>query len=83
MNIHHYIEETIGEDSGVLLADGFEDAFIGVGWQANLPVAVYDRDECINILMKDGMEEDEAEEYFEFNVQGAYVGLQTPMFLVQ
>ena len=31
--------------------------------------------------MKDGMSEDEAEEYFEFNVTGAWVGHGTPIFV--
>jgi hypothetical protein len=31
--------------------------------------------------MKDGMEYDEALEYFDFNIAGAYVGEQTPIFI--
>ena len=30
---------------------------------------------------RDGMHEDEAEEYFEFNVTGAWVGHGTPVFV--
>ena len=67
---------------GALLADGFEDALIGYGYQFNFPVAVYSRKVCIDILMFDGiMEYDEATEYFDFNVAGAYVGESTPVFL--
>ena len=67
----------------VLLADGFEDAFIGLMYRfTNAPVAAYDRAKCIQILMeRDGMGEDEAEEFFEFNVIGAYVGELTPCFI--
>ena len=64
----------------MLLADGFEEAFIGSGTQFNKEVAVYDRDKCIEILSKD-MTIDEAEEYFDFNVTGAYVGEETPVFV--
>jgi len=39
-----------------------------------------DREKCIEILMED-MSEEEAEEYFEFNVQGSYVGETTPAFI--
>lgn len=74
------VEESLGEDENILLADGFEDAFIGVGRQFNTPFAIYDRGFCIDILMED-MSEEEAEEYFEFNVQGAYVGENTPVFV--
>lgn len=65
-----------------LLADGFEDALIGVGQQFNKTLAVYDRQKCIEILMeRDGMSDEEAVEYFEYNVTGAWVGEYTPIFL--
>jgi hypothetical protein len=65
----------------ILLADGFEDAFIGV--KNYIPLkALYDIDKCINVLIeRDGMDEDEALEFFEFNVAGAYVGKHTPQFV--
>jgi hypothetical protein len=40
----------------------------------------YDTDKVIEILMED-MSEDEAWEYFEYNVLGAWVGEHTPVFL--
>ena len=81
MTLHEKLEEYKSE-SGPILADGFEDAFIGMGWQCgNEPCAVYDRDKCIEILVEQGMEHDDAVEYFGFNVQGAWVGPQTPIFL--
>ena len=65
-----------------LLADGFEDALIGFGYQFTYPIAVYSRKRCIEILMDDGiMDYSEATEYFDFNVSGAYVGESTPVFL--
>ena len=78
------IREWLGEiNPETLLADGFEDAFIGIAWQFNKALACYDRRKCVNILMdRDGMSEDEADEYFEFNVTGAYMGEYTPVFLV-
>ena len=60
-----------------------EEAFIGLGEQfSNPPIAVYDREKCIEILARD-MTYEEAVEYFEFNVIGAWVGEQTPMFLTK
>jgi uncharacterized beta-barrel protein YwiB (DUF1934 family) len=44
---------------------------------------IYDREKCIEILMADGTDRDEAEEYFEFNTSGAWVGNATPGFLVR
>ena len=63
------------------IADGLDEAFIGIGRQANNMVAVYDEDKCVELFMKrDGMEEDVAWDNFVFNVASAYVGTDTPIF---
>ena len=66
--------------SDALLADGFEDAFIGFGTRFTYDVAVYDYNKCIDILERD-MPHEDAVEYFEFNTRGAYVGENTPVFV--
>lgn len=73
---------SIGET--VLLADGFEDAFIGLSQRISEPMtAVYSYDKMIDVLMsRDGMEYEEACEYLDFNVLGAWVGPQTPIIVV-
>ena len=70
----------------ILLADGFDDAFIGVGDNAEgNPVAVYSIEKCLNILAEQFKDEEDAIgdaiDYFEFNVRGSYVGEFTPMFI--
>ena len=68
-----------------VLADGFDEAFIGMVERCGLPapVVLYDRGKCIQILIdRDGMTYEDAEEFFDFNVTGAWVGEYTPMFLV-
>jgi len=68
----------------MLFADGFDEALIGTGDRFGFsgPVAVYDMDKCFEILVvRDGMEYEEAVEYFEFNVIGAWVGDGTPIFV--
>jgi hypothetical protein len=80
MKITEKIENILNEDENVLLADGFENAFIGIGRQFGTPIAIYDRSKCIEILTED-MSEEEAEEYFQFNVEGSWVGEKTPIFL--
>lgn len=77
--ILEYIEN-YSQDQTVLLADGFDEAFLGIGQQFNNIFAVYDKFKCIKILAKD-MTLEEAEEYFDFNVVGAYVGENTPVFV--
>ena len=70
-------------EENILTPDGFDDALIGVAQVFNTLVAIYDREKCLTILQqRDGMSYEDAEEFFEFNVQGAYVGEQTPGFLV-
>ena len=83
MIIESFIEDQVGDDQQVLLADGLEDAFMGIGSAFNAaPVAIYNRDKVIEILMaRDGMTIDEAYEFFDFNIAGAYVGEYTPIFM--
>jgi len=67
----------------MLLADGFSRAFIGIGHRAGSnDIAVYDYDRCAKVLMRrDGMTEEEAYEFLDFNVVGSYVGDLTPIFV--
>jgi len=77
-NIIEVLEETNEE---ALLADGFEDALIGTVQRFGMNnVALYDYPKCIKILEKQGMKEDEAIEFFEYNVVGAWMGDGTPAF---
>mgnify|MGYP000703772015 CR=1 FL=1 len=63
-----------------VLWDGLDEAVVGIGGRVNLgPVAIYDREKCIKILAGQEMSWEEAEEYFSFNVEGAYVGEYTPI----
>lgn len=76
------VESLREEYPDCLMADGFDDALIGVIDGACRPtVACYDYQKCIEILMERGMDETEASEYMDFNVTGAYVGPLTPLFL--
>jgi len=75
-------EDLMEDYDGCLMADGFEEALIGFGTRFNSPVTIYDLSKCLNILVeRDGMNEEEAQEYMDFNVLGAYVGEETPIFL--
>lgn len=72
--------ETVSEMQ-LLTADGFDDALIGFVSVFNRTVALYDRAKCIAVLMRGGrMDSEQAEEFLEFNVIGAYVGEGTPAF---
>jgi hypothetical protein len=73
--------ENLGDDEEVMLADGFEGAFVGIARHFGIPFAVYNRKKCIVSLVMQGMSHVEAEEYFQFNVESAWVGENTPAFL--
>jgi len=64
-------------DDEFLKADGFDAAIIGLDERSMR--LIYSVKKCIDILIKD-MSDEEAIEYFEFNVSGAYVGDQTPIW---
>lgn len=65
----------------VLFCDGYDDAIVGLGRCFNDYKVVYDKEKIIQILMNDKMSREEAEEFFEFNIVGAYVGESTPVFI--
>lgn len=77
------VERLLEIEEDVIFADGFDDAIIGLAVQyTKKPVVVYDRAKCIKILMKqDRISHEDAEDYFCFNTECAWVGEQTPMFL--
>ena len=66
----------------VLLIDGFEECIKGIVIRfGQEPIACYDQCAVIEKLMKDGMDEEQAIEYFEFNQLGAWMGNMTPCFI--
>ena len=69
--------------NNVILADDLEPAFVGIGTQFNKDFAIYDVQKCIEEFTRQGMTEEEAVEYFEFNVQGSWAGEFTPIFLTK
>lgn len=61
---------------------GFDDCVLGVVRSFDgIEVVAYDYEKVIERNMADGMTQEEAVEYFEFNQYGAYVGPRTPVFI--
>jgi hypothetical protein len=71
-----------GSEEPFLQPDGFEDCLVGIaegfGGEEAL---VYDKDKVLQKLQDDGMSFEEAIEYFEYNIIGAYVGPKTPLYI--
>lgn len=77
---HRIISEM---DPELLIAEGMENAIIGI---ATLPggidVVAYDIDKCIAALIyEQGMDDQEASDWMDYNVLGASVGPRTPIFI--
>lgn len=66
----------------MLKADGFDDAIIGVAVRCSQPdLVAYSWERCVEILVAKGCSYEEAAEYMDFNVTGAWVGPETPVFV--
>jgi hypothetical protein len=66
-----------------LLCDGFDEAIIGMAERINLgPIVAYDVDKMLKIMVeRDGMTYEEAMEYFDYNILGAWLGENTPVYI--
>ena len=77
------IREQLAEiDPDLLLADGWDAEIIGTAHSPGRPLlVVYDGDAIVaRLVERDEMTLEEAEEYFDFNIEGAWMGTRTPVF---
>jgi len=71
----------------MLKIDGFDDCIIGKSlvWSETgkrIERLIYDGEAMLAVMMhRDGMEYEEAVEYMEYNIEGAYVGEATPIVI--
>lgn len=74
--------EKWAEESEVdlLFMDGHDNAILGLGRQFNNFAVMYSRKKILDNLSK-YMNEEEAFEFYEFNIAGTFVGEATPMIL--
>lgn len=71
-------------EGGIMLAHGLDEALIGVGRRCGQPdIAVYSYQRAVVAMMKQGMTQDEAEEFLEFNTLGSWIGKRTPIFVTE
>lgn len=75
-------EEISEHVEDAMFMDGYDDCILGVVERFGSPgLVLYDRERVIQKLMKrDKMPRESAEEFFEFNMAGAWVGEGTPAF---
>jgi hypothetical protein len=62
--------------------EGFDDCIIGIAERCGSPnLIAYDAKKIFKKLMKSGMTEDEAVDFYLEKISGAYVGEGTPVFI--
>lgn len=85
MDIRVAIARRMSEESQkkMLFMDGHDNAIVGVvtrygEWD---PIVCYDLKKVMKNLQDEGMTEEEAIEYFDYNIIGGWVGDRTPCFI--
>lgn len=70
------------EVEGAIVFDNCNAAIIGYGGQHGMdPVLVYDYDLLVQIFIEDGLTEQEAIEYVDYNIAGLWAGERTPIIM--
>lgn len=65
-------------DEEILKADGFDEAVIGI--EERSMRLIYSVKKCIDILIEEGMEEEDAFDHYYYNIEGSWVGEKTPIW---
>jgi len=79
---NHMTFKEIMEENDMMLMDGYDDCIVGyVERFGQTAIVCYDKAKVITKLMSEGMDETDANEWFEFNQIGAWVGDTTPCFI--
>ena len=72
--------DTVG-GGALAFVDGHDDAIIGIAERDGEDCVVYDRAKVIQALRRrDGMDEDGANEFFEYNIAGSWIGPGSRIF---
>ena len=74
--------EELDLDPEIIKMDGYDNCIIGIAsCFGKDDVLAYNVEKIIQSLESQGMTNDEAWEYMEYNMMGAYVGERTPIFI--
>jgi len=74
------VMETLEElNPSAIMYEGFDSALVGIIARCGTePLALYDREKCIQVLVDKGLEYSKAVEYFCFHIEGCWAGPHTP-----
>jgi hypothetical protein len=73
------------DDEDYIVYNDLAPAYLGSVYRCGMsgPCAVYDYQLLVQLFVeRDGMTEEDAIEYIDFNIMGAYVGERTPFLLI-
>jgi hypothetical protein len=81
-SIDEFLEEVACTNEEALYPTDLKDAIIGTVERFGMSTLILlDKEKCFGIFMeRDGMSFEEAQEYFDFNVIGSWMGDGTPCF---
>lgn len=69
-------------DHPLVVLDGLDEALIGLATVPGQPIRLaYDVGQIIEIVMSWGCTQEEAEEYYSFNIECLYIGEGTPVLV--
>ena len=84
MGLPDHVEDALGENEACLLEprDEYDDCVIGIGYRCSEgPLAVYSIPKVLKVMQGWGMDDQEAQEFFEYNTIGAWMGDGTHIFV--
>jgi hypothetical protein len=83
LNIREELAEIWDQDLLFMSEPEYDEAIIGVMERAGgSPVIAYDTQKILDILER-SMPMEDAQEFFEYNILGAYMGDRTPVYITQ
>lgn len=83
-NLDMILEKFDGAEMAILEPrERYDSAIMGVIERFGIPgpIICYDREKVLQVNVDDGMNEEEALEFYDFNTLGAWMGEGTPVFL--
>jgi len=77
------IDKIVELNPEAIVLDGLDEAVIGIGYSKDLePRLIYSINNIILTLIgRDGMSENEAREFYDYNIADGYFGNHGPIFL--
>lgn len=76
-----YMDEFVEEYIRLEPREDFDPCIVGVGRRFTDTVLIYSTQKIVDMLVAQGSDPEEADEHFEYNIIGGWLGSGTPIFL--